>query len=182
MSVGEQLAKILRGTPWDAFRSVFGYMKIQLGGCDRCTPGSDVAGYTYSQHEIRFAGLSQQSDLKRINHIVHELGHAFKWALFNKTGIDVYIEMGNWRTDHPGYPDRATFTGPADEFGPNFGFASPQNRFTWQQSLSGDDSEEFADQFLGWTYDTWEASQAEQLRSSMMNLNMPLWVNLASGQ
>ncbi len=182
MDVGKKFAETLGGLPWDAFRSVYNYMTLQIGSCDLCTPGSAVAGYTYGEHLIRFAGFSDQSDLKRRNHVVHELGHAFKWALHNLTGIHVYSELSLWRTGHPGYPDRTTYSGHPKTFGPNFGFASPQNKITWQQSLEGGDHEEFADQFLGWTYDTWDLSREGQSRSAMMNLNMPLWVNLASGQ
>jgi hypothetical protein len=142
--------------------------------------GEDVGGYTYGAHVIKFSGLSDISDLRRRNHVVHELGHAFKWLLYNKTGIDVYTELGNWRTNHPNYPDRPTFTGSG--VGGYYGFASAQNVFTWQQSLSGDDNEEFADQFLGWTFNRWERSPDGQFRSDMMASNMPLWVNQAAGQ
>jgi hypothetical protein len=73
--------------------------------------GEDVGGYTYGAHVIKFSGLSDISDLRRRNHVVHELGHAFKWLLYNKTGIDVYTELGNWRTNHPNCPDRPTSQG-----------------------------------------------------------------------
>jgi len=53
-----------------------------------------------------------------------------------------------------------------------------------QQSYSnaGTASEEFADQFLGWTYYTWASNPAGQMRSEWMDKYMPGWVNKAPGQ
>ena len=115
-------------------------------------------------------------------YVVHELRHAFKAAMNNRKGIDVYSELSKWRSNHPGYPDRTEFTGQENETGPSFGFASLQNQFTWQQSLSGTDNEEFADQFLGWAFNRWENSADGRFRSDMMNENMLLWVNLVTGR
>jgi hypothetical protein len=87
------------------------------------------------------------------------------------------------------FPNRFDFPDPLpDEHwtGPYSGFASRMNVFTWQQSyaLAGSTSEEFADQFLGWTYNTWETgtsvggfSEAGSNRSYWMNNNMPGWIN-----
>jgi hypothetical protein len=88
-----------------AWGRVFGYMKFQMGGCDLCAEG-DVGGYTYGAHEIRFSGMSDRSDMRRRNHVVHEIGHAFIWTQYYRYGFDVYSELGKWRTGHPGYPDR----------------------------------------------------------------------------
>jgi hypothetical protein len=187
-AVGQKLAEILGGTAADAFRAVYGYMDLHWGDCSDCAEDGDVGGFTVSAHEIRFKGMSDISDLRRTNHVVHELGHAFRKALYDKTTIDTYDKLTKWRQNHSGYPDRETFTGPEGTTGPNVGFASPQNQFTWQQSLDGSDNEEFADQFLGWTFNMWETNENGRLttdgqaRSDMMNSNMPLWVDLAAGQ
>jgi hypothetical protein len=187
-AVAGQFSAILGVGSAMAFSVVFNPITMEMGNCDKCDPGSDVAGYTYGANEIRFAGLSDISHERRVNHVVHELGHAFKWALYNRTGNDLYSKLSDWRTNHPGYPDRETFEGPEGTTGPNYGFASGQNEFTWQQSLSGEDNEEFADQFLGWTFGKWETNRFGfltsygQARSSMMSVNMPLWVNLAAGK
>ena len=177
--------------PAMAFALVYGYIKFEMGNCDQCDPGSDVAAYTYSAHEIRFTGLSNWSGLsgniRRRNHVVHELGHAFKWALHSKSEIDVYSELGQYRISHPDFPDRETFDGPSLTTGPFDGFASRQNQTSWQVSLEGSDSEEFADQFLGWTFNKWETNLSGSLttdaraRSNMMNNSMPTWVELAAG-
>jgi len=70
------------------------------------------------------------------------------------------------------YPD--DFNRPGT--GSNYGFASAG--FPWQQATNnvGSPSEVFADQFLGWTYNTWEDSNQGQRRSSWMDVNMASWL------
>ena len=114
--------------------------------------------------------------------VVHELGHAFKWAINSKSGYDIYTSLAIARSLWPNYPDRLDYEGDPDKTGPNYGFASPQNQFTWQQSNSGADSEEFADQFLGWTFNMWAMDAQGAARSTMMNSLMPLVVNLVWGR
>jgi len=185
-AVGIKFKTILGGTPASAFRAVYGYMKFTMGNCPDCKEG--VSGYTYGAHDIRFNALSTQSDLRRRNHVVHELGHAFKWALYQKTGegIDVYSEYTKWRQSHSGYPDRPDLKD--DKLGQFYGFASRQNDIDWQQSTEGKDSEEFADQFLGWTFNMWEKNKYNEYttdakaRISMMNSTMPCWVKKAAGK
>jgi hypothetical protein len=131
--------------------------------------------------------MSDTSADKRRNLVVHELGHAFKWLLYNKTDIEVYTELTAWRTDHPDYPDRKDFSGESGDTGPAYGFHSLQNQIIWQQSLEGKDSEEFADQFLGWVFNKWQENPDGSLhrdgkaRADMMNANMPYWVSRVAG-
>jgi hypothetical protein len=187
IAVSTKLADVLGGSPLSAWLSTYGEMTFQMGGCNDCL-GTTHSGHTSGAHKIEFAGISDNSPKGR-NLIVHELGHAFKWVLYNKTGnkIDVAVELGNWRTSHPNYPDRQTFNGPSGAIGPNYGFASAQNVIIWQQSLDGSDSEEFADQFLGWTFNMWERNALGILtddgkaRADMMDANMPMWVRRAAG-
>ena len=151
-AVARMLGAVINHNAGIAWNLTYNYIIFTMGSCDLCDPNSDVAGYTYGSHDIRFSGLSDQSDLKRRNHVVHELGHAFKALVHFKSGIDVYSELQRWRKNHSGYPDRPEYDSSTGSYGPNSGFASPQNVFTWQQSNSGDDSNEFADQFLGWGF------------------------------
>jgi len=187
-AVASKFAAILGVNAGRAWALTFHHMKFQMGGCSNCADDGAVGGYTNGAHEIQFKGLSDVSSLRRRNHVVHELGHAFKWDLHTKTGIDIYSELGTWRTAHPGYPDRFTFSGSEDTTGPNYGFASPQNVFTWQQSLEGTDAEEFADQFVEWTFNMLETDASGaltrngQTRSDMMGSNMLFWVDLAAGR
>ena len=51
--------------------------------------------------------------------------------------------------------------------------------FGWQQTRVRTAGEEFADMFLGWAYNQWEASPAGATRSGWMNANMPRWISLA---
>jgi hypothetical protein len=186
IAVARKFGAILGNNPALAWMKTFGFMKFQIGGCDKCAEG-EVGAFTYGAHEIRFTGLSDQSHLKRRNHVVHEIGHAFNWLILGITGIDIYQELRDWRNEHPGFPDRQAYTGDGGP-GPGWGFAGPQNQFTWQQSNEGGDNEEFADQFLGWTYNEWETGNnggivpAGQFRSDMMNMNMPLWVDMAANR
>ena len=159
-------------------------MTFQMGGCGFCADGSTNAGHTSGSHNIEFAGISDSSPKGR-NLVVHELGHAFKWLLYYKAGTNVYDEYKKWRENHPGYPDRPDFPGPSGTAGNYYGFASQQNVIVWQVSLQGDDSEEFADQFLGWTFNMWQTNSDGTLhpdgkaRRDMMDTNMPGWVKQA---
>jgi hypothetical protein len=86
----------------------------------------------------------------------------------------------------PSFPNR--LAPPTDEgaTGRNYGFASPQKVYTWQQSPLEIVQEEFADQFLGWTFDEWEirsdgSLHADgQMRRDWMNHYMPSWLETAS--
>jgi hypothetical protein len=142
--------------------------------------GIGTGGCTSGAHLINV--VSSRTMFRMRNMVVHELGHAFKWAVNTKTGLDVYHSLGIARDIYPSYPNRETYTGEADHLGPTYGFASPQNQFTWQQSLSGEDSEEFADQFLGYTFNMWATDEEGIARSIMMNSFIPLVVNLMWGR
>jgi RHS repeat-associated protein len=144
-----------------------------------CKP---VGGVTINKSKIEFASLFSDS-MKARNNVVHELGHVFNnlagvlpaqsiQAAYVKTPglFDCYRE--NW-------PKR---TNP--DYGPNYGFASPKNQRIWQMHYSVDSdiyTEEFADMFLGWTFNTWEVNQKTQAgttRSDWMNTHMPGWVGI----
>jgi hypothetical protein len=65
----------------------------------------------------------------------------------------------------------------------NSGFHGTE--FPWQQAVYqvGSGSEDFADSFLGWTYNRWELddsgvlSPAAVARSSFMTVNMSEWLS-----
>jgi RHS repeat-associated protein len=106
----------------------------------------------------------------------HELGHAFVNAVGDSTPIDML--------------DEAIIANPLLDRGAdrdlNNGFASDQNSpRLWQQSV-GDagtaHTEIWADMYLGWTSNTWEASPAGAGRSAFMTNSMPLLVDIALSQ
>jgi hypothetical protein len=185
VKVAEKFALILGGTAADAWARTYEYMEFQMGNCSGCVEGGEHAGYTIDSHHVEFAGISNTGEKGR-NLVVHELGHAFKALLNHKTGINVYSELTAWRENHPSYPDRLPFNGGRADTGPSYGFASLQNQTLWQVSLEGGDDEEFADQFLGWVFDMWEAdllglTDDGKARADMMNANMPYWVMSSTG-
>ena len=187
VAVAQKFTETLGGTAADAWARTYEYMEFQMGNCSNCAVGGEHAGYTNGEHDIDFAGISNRDEYGR-NLVVHELGHAFKWLLWYKTGTDVYTQLTAWRDSHPGYPDRGEFNGGEGDTGPKSGFFSLQNQILWQVSLEGGDDEEFADQFLGWTFNKWETDditgllvEAGQARADMMNANMPSWVTSSAG-
>jgi hypothetical protein len=99
----------------------------------------------------------------------HELGHTFDWRAGFQPRADLEAE---WNANS------------------NFPRRDPENkqlrgyaglRWTWQQSNESTPSEEFADMFLGWTYNQWERSAAGATRSQWMTTNMASWVALITG-
>jgi RHS repeat-associated protein len=118
---------------------------------------------------IKFASLSRNF-LSARDTVVHELGHLFNTV---EHGLP-YKAMSGALEINPllRRPDT----------GSNYGFAS--SGFPWQQSFVDVDDywEVFADQFLGWVYNTWETDEFGQLtvaasaRSIWMNINMAEWL------
>jgi RHS repeat-associated protein len=186
LSTAQKLGGVLGLSAVSAFQAVFGThsksMVIEYGNCSEC---NGEGGYTYGSHLIRFADLSDRDGLdgalRRRNNVVHEFGHAFKARLKNMAGLDVYDLLAKAQSaglvpdrldPPPKLPDGTTQTGPS------YGFASPQNIFTWQQNPSASPNEEYADMFLGWTFNTWDIQQGAltndgQRRANWMNLQMP---------
>ncbi len=112
--------------------------------------------------------------------IVHELGHSFE------SRVNALLGNSYVRNRLGGSPDIARRDLDVRD-GPNNGFAGPL--WGWQQSGSATTGEEFADMFMGWTYNRWQLNLNTRLlrydltgqgsaRSAFMNANMPSWVNL----
>ncbi len=160
------------------WNQVYGYVKFDMK-CSVAVCGV-VGGITNSTHSISFSDLDS-GFLKARNNVIHELGHAFDNAkeFLPRTALSCTQTMG-CAGYQQNFPDRNNFPDPLDTnwVGPNSGFASGQNQFTWQMSYSnaGESYEEFADQFLGWTFSTWESSPNGQERSNWMNHYMPTWL------
>jgi hypothetical protein len=187
-AVGEKLSELVGGTPWQAFQAVYGTssqsMDFEWGNCPDC---NGAGAYTYSAHDIRFASMSEDrpdSVLRRVNNVVHELGHAFRSAMLG-LGIDPYQTLEKTQTLDPNFPNRVNLP-EGQDLGPNYGFASQQGVLTWQQNGSGTPNEEFADMFLGWTFNTWETERNRFTRDALarsrwMDSYMPLWVDALAG-
>jgi hypothetical protein len=135
--------------------------------------------YTHGSNWIEFSGLSSRYQ-NALNNIVHELGHAFDWAVAGAIGEGLMPRnrmgelKGFWRPvgDNPAIKDDGNY----------YGFAGPRKNTLWHQNPYGSAHEEFADTFLGWVFSAWERnadgySDYAIGRMDFMNRYMGLWVN-----
>jgi hypothetical protein len=97
--------------------------------------------------------------------IIHELGHAFNRATDRdaegSVGGDLLRDADG---DH------------VDEYGRYYGFAGGWD--DWQYGYDNNQSEVFADMFVGWAYNSWDLAHPESLgllRQAHMNIYMANW-------
>jgi hypothetical protein len=176
-SVANRFAEVTRGRASDAFRAVYNTSTqnplIFEMGCPECSK----LGKTESSHRIKVKDFYQSfytdKPLRDQNFIVHELGHAFNAQMVNHFGepMSPYQVLNRKQTFDPEYPDRTS------EKSQYFGFASRSGEFTWQQSDDPHYMEEFADQFLGWTFNEWALSIQGSKREDFMNAYMYSWIS-----
>jgi hypothetical protein len=192
LAVGERFAAALDNgmSASSAFRAGFGIGKddpLELSNdCDYC--GHGVA-HTASSRSIRFNDLngSNLNDwlLRGVNHVVHELGHAFNASYVNRFGKSAspYTQLGRSIGTNENLARDGTVVG-------NYGFASQSNVYTWQMHGQGGDAgtsnEIYADQFLGWTFNVWEGGPGALTvsasdRAAWMNTRMPGWLQQMTG-
>ncbi len=143
------------------------------GSCSECK-GS--GGYTYNSTTIRFESLWTWHPDNRIPNVIHELGHAFNnlfWTSLSTGGRARLPEalFSDSQKSISNFPDR-------DSTDPNYGYGGPFG--FWQQSKETTPSEEFADNFIGWTFNYWERNEAGNMRANWMNTFMPVFVNMAA--
>ncbi|GIK58710.1 MAG: hypothetical protein BroJett015_43730 [Chloroflexota bacterium] len=155
-------------TARQAFLSVYGGPVTFIRKSSECA--EDCFGRTISAQEIWvYSNATSVSD----RFIVHELGHAFENALEAIVGYKPpRTLLAAVQANDSNFPNR--FVTGQD---PPYGFAG--NFPGWQQSQQADAYEEYADMYIGWTYNTWAANDAGRARASFMSNNMPLWVDLA---
>jgi RHS repeat-associated protein len=202
--VAVQLSKTVGGTPIEVFRLVYEGLTFSWGienalsGCTVIKTG----GCTTDAHNINFVKLSGEF-LRARNNVVHEMGHAFakNWPESSLSQDDLQYFRYHPKEVNPaivlawaqsyqglaehyiaGFPDRQDPIPNKDGKYPpgNFlGFASEQNVLTWQIAMTkaGDPGEEFADQFLGWTFSVWRNSAQGDMRANFMNKYMPGWID-----
>ncbi len=181
-------------SPHEAFKAVFGVTMINpfiFGKCgqDKFTckyDGDDVTagGLTKGQRSIGIAtfptAVSTDRDLRGVNFILHELGHAFNNRIGGQGVAALHSEQQN-----PGFANRRGTDPDSD----HSGFAGPRNSMTWHMGAKNKDQEgeEFADQFVAWVQGEWEVVDGEmtsdaQDRSGFMDDNMKGWIKDASGR
>jgi RHS repeat-associated protein len=206
IAVAERMAQVAGGgrSPLEVFRLVFKGVNFSWGtegATGTCATIEDGA-CTSGPNNINFVDWLDGPERGR-NNVVHELGHAFSknWSETAPAGAELeyfrqHPEETNpvivlaWAQSYaglpehyvPGFPDRQN---PTDNRPGDFlGFASQQNVLTWQMAVTnaGDPGEEFADQFLGWTFDTWERNpdgsftDYANMRRNFMDKYMPGWI------
>ncbi len=205
-AVALRMAGIVGGSPIEIFKLVYEGVTFTWANTDAnggCKIGT--GGCTSSGHDINFADLADDP-LRARNNVVHELGHAFSkfwsetqpneneiaYARQHPEEVNPVIVL-SWVQDYQGYPEyyvpnypkRNTPALGDSTLGSFSGFASQQNQLTWQVAVTnaGLPSEVYADQFLGWTFDTWQRRSDGSfhddavLRRNFMDKYMPGWIN-----
>ncbi len=180
---GEELVDVPSSSR-QAFSQVFGTITFRrLNAGENCGQGCWGQFHSASEiyiHSTYINNAGRQADVDITNNIagtkfiVHEIGHVFD----HNVGLAARNELALAQRDIPNFPDRGGNTAAP------YGFAGVFPG--WQQSSDNSAGEEFADQFVGWTYNTWATNDDSSLtvegqaRSGFMNTHMALWINLAS--
>lgn len=140
-------------------------------GCnqDPLNGGASCGARTMSSRSIRVYTDADEITYKS-QWIGHELGHAFVNAVGSATPIRRLTRAINENPLLARAYSRTDFQG--------FG-STHAHPWLWQHSESSDPREIFADMYLGWSYNTWEASSAGEARSNFMTGNVSLLVDLA---
>jgi len=167
-----------------AFKTTYGITKedpmvFVWGSCPEC---NGAGGYSYGPRRIAFESMKKSWVNNymsiRTNNVIHELGHSFNSRLYFWTGDQKqrYGEwaLGRYQETYRHFPDRPDNANPEE----NYGYAGDFIE-GWQQSRQGSTSEEFADSFIGWTYDRWEESTNGMARASFMEDIMPAAIDMA---
>jgi RHS repeat-associated protein len=136
--------------------------------CD-CKP---TGGHTESPRWIKFASMWSSGydnvDERRVNNVIHELGHAFNGRVSRIPENLVHdspppIENDPWRLEQK----------------PEGFYNAEYGNQTWMQSVVPSGSETFADMFLGWVFDQWALDEYGDERSKFMNEHMGSWIRQA---
>jgi len=154
----------------ELFKEVFGITKdnpLIIEKRYSTYTGAIVVNY----YHIVFYNFFPSKD-RSIRLIVHELGHVFEHNIFLNTEEKIPREVlkETWITDKT-FP-RRTF--PNNYYG-YYGLC-----YDWQMSCHKTPAEEFADMFIGWTYDKWETSPQGIIRKQWMDTNMPIFINAST--
>ena len=203
--VGMRFSSILNTSGVVAFRSVFPdginfKWDVMCSGCrplscinegkysgesstgENCKPGG---GFTPTEYRVTFASITRNTSTSQIrsrNNVVHELGHAFDHKLgeIPRSTLEATWSGVGWGGEcfyQANFPRRGVTKGPY------YGFASQIGVLDWQMNSSNSPGEEFADMFLGWVYNKWEAgtvgnrwSDEGHARSEWMDLHMRGWL------
>ncbi|MBI5823368.1 MAG: RHS repeat-associated core domain-containing protein [Chloroflexi bacterium] len=175
LAVAGKFGEVSGKSPSEIFKTIYGQLTFTWGSCNDC---NGAGGYTYGRSDIRFVSMSgfNHSDwlLRARNNVIHELGHAFNWAMNQTPELRLTNDMG-FDELLLRDPDSNSYSG----------FASRNNERTWVQNPATTASEVFADQFLGWTMNKWQTDAGNRYgkwtvqsatRANWMTTNMAEWL------
>jgi RHS repeat-associated protein len=168
-ATGEALLNVptAREAYFALFKGFVTFRKLATNNCD-CYGQyhSTSMVYIYSHAKIASPNAGTQF-------IVHELAHVYD----NINGQVPRDVLAAYQSNHDKFPDRGGDLNPETSIA-NYGFFGPFKSSPWQQSGEISASEEFADQFVGWTYNTWASDPYGygQARANFMNYHMSLWI------
>ncbi len=146
----------IQAAPSFLFKLVFGNSFYFEFGGGRCI--ESCWARSLSANSVRIYNIASGQLDPRL--VVHEIGHSFNTRVIDSLGesFDPSDKLAaKWDTDNT-FPHRSD------------GFAGPA--YGWQQSTDGSPREEYADMFLGWTYDTWADDPFGYMRSQWMDNRM----------
>jgi hypothetical protein len=119
---------------------------------------------------------------------VHEIGHSFEKAINANSGFWIRSEMqtGTEYWDNDMYWRSPGYGGFADDF-LYWQFSKDEGPYDTKGTKTTDDDtdgrgEIFADMFIGWVYNQWEATDLGNARSDFMDYHMPIWIADAIGE
>jgi RHS repeat-associated protein/CSLREA domain-containing protein len=166
-AVGSAFAQVLGGEAGNLFQQVYG--EINFERCSDCTGlGRTSSRDGGRSHTIYIKEVYSTRDaLNRSTRlVVHELGHAFNnvvggqpasdipSALLRPLSVSGYEEIGGIQ-----YPVYGINHGTGDnDF---FGYQDDMNYWQFGFTSTLPVNEEFADMFVGWTYNTWGRGSAD---------------------
>ncbi len=146
-----------------------------------------MGAFTHYEYSIEFASLwdnynikeADVKQLRKVNNVIHELGHAFNVRLgrIPENSVHAYsIRIGGelWQLDQKDSKEEGQ--------GFYFGDILKYGTMTWIQSIQTSPSEVFADMFIGWVYNKWEDSPQGEARKKFMNEYMRSWIRKAINQ
>ncbi|MBN2390646.1 MAG: hypothetical protein JXR84_07985, partial [Anaerolineae bacterium] len=179
-----QLSPLWELSEKKTFLTVYGQVGFRkVPECDKvgCPDGVDPGAWGWSQvanlGEVWINNSATYNGSSAELNTVHELGHGLDQltggvananlssahiGYIDATGRIISVAGGGW----PGGYERRTA-----------GFST--RGMPWQQHTEATSSEEFADMFLGWTYNHFAGDQAGTARYRWMSAHMSDWVALA---
>lgn len=167
----------IRGSPLEAFVYTYKINNRNPFVFEHYNTGK-IGGITYSSKKIGFSGfyrnyhpLYEDIKLSSINLVIHEIGHAFEYLVYEESKniklIPYNVLLDVRRNGY--FPNR-------DGTNNYFGYCGL--RWDYQQSPSTHPREEFADMFIGWVCNCWEDCDDGELRNEFMDSNMGIWLKL----